>query len=231
MLLRFTQLRPEHQQRIARIDRLALGQLLFISFLGANLRDLSRALLGRQLADLARPPLPIGAQLIDFALQLAPRLIGLEQPIDFRRIDAALGQLALHEIGPFTNQLDIQHSECVPQKFNLQPLARRVNRDDVEAHRDLVRAIARRKHFRRAPYLFLLALIDGFLRRTRITTAPRLHLDKHQRLAIHRNDIDLCSRRAKIPRNDPIAVAPQILLRRALPAPPQRKLRPQRFQP
>src|SRR5208337_1914140 len=230
-LLRKAELRAKHQQRIAGIDRLTLGKSLFIRFLGANLRDLSRALLRRQLADFPRAPLAIRSQLIDLALKLAALLISLEQSIDFGGLDPSLGEFALYEIGPFTNQLNIQHSECVPQQFNLQPLARRVNRHDIKAHLGLVRSITLRKSFRRAPHPLLLALIDGLLGRTRRAAPPSFHLDEHQSVAVHRDEIDLGSRRAKIPRDDPVTVPAQMLLSSALPAPSKRKLYSKRCQP
>ena len=126
----------------------------------------------------------------------------------------------------FTNQLDIQHSECVPQQFNLQPLARRVNRDDIEAHLDFVRAIAPPQKFPpRAESAFCLRSSTASSGAPAVATAPRLHLDEHQRLAVHRDEIDFRSGRAKIPRNDPVADPPQILFGSALAAPPKRKLR------
>src|SRR5208283_5886918 len=147
-----TKICAQLQQRVADIFRYGgvgekLVQFLFVGFLSANFGDLGGAFLRRQLADFPRAALAIGADLIEFALKLATLLVNFEQSVDFSGIDPPLGQFALYEIGPFTNQLDIQHSECVPQQFNFQPLARRVNRHDIEAHLDFVRAIAPRKHF------------------------------------------------------------------------------------
>src|SRR5271166_4777151 len=114
---------------------------------------------------------------------------------------------------------------------NFQPLARRVNRHDVKAHLDFVRAITRRKNFRRTPHPLLLALIDGLFRRTRRAASPGFHLDEDQSVAIDRNEIDFRSGRPKIPRHDSVAVAPQMLFRRALAAAAKRKPRSKGSQP
>src|SRR5208282_5510147 len=233
-LLCETEFRAQNQQgaqgtlasRIARgEDSGKIPQPLCIRFLGANPGNLGGSLVRRELGDFPRPPLAIGSQLIDFGLKLAALSIVLEQTLDFGGIDAPLGELALYEIGTFTNQLYIQHSECVPQQFNFQPLAGRVNRHDVKAHLNFIRAIPRRKGFRRAPHSLLLAFIDGLFGRARLAASPGFHLDEDQSVAVNRDEIDFCPDRAKIPRDDPVAIAPQMLFSSALATAAERKLR------
>jgi hypothetical protein len=69
----------------------------------------------------------------------------------------------------------------------------------------------------------LLALIDGLLGRARRAAAPGLHLDEDEGTGVHRNEIDFRSGGPKIPRHDPVAVAPQILLGSALASAPKRE--------
>ena len=102
--------------------------------------------------------------------------------------------------------------------------ARGVHRHDVEAQIPLSDAILHRKRFGSTPHPRLLALIDGLFGRPGAAAAPRFHLDEHQRLAVDCDQIYFRSGRAEIPRDDPLAVALQILFGGALAAAAERQI-------
>ena len=68
----------------------------------------------------------------------------------------------------------------------------------------------------------LLVSVHRFLRHPGLRRAPGLDLDEHQRLAVHRDQVDLGARATKIALQDPVAVPPQMTLRDPFAPAPQR---------
>ena len=89
-------------------------------------------------------------------------------------------------------------------------------RDHVESHRMLARAIATRENPGSTPNLLLLSGIHRLARRSSGSSDATLHLDEYQRLIVHRDQVDLRSSSAEIPREDSISLAFQVAFRELL---------------
>jgi hypothetical protein len=157
-------------------------------------------------------------------LKLSALAVSRNKSIDFSGIDPSLAEFRLYKIRLLANQLDIEHLECVPQEFNSKMFARGINRHDVETQLPVADAILHRKCLGSTAHPQLLALIDGVLGRAGGSAAPRLYFDEHQRLAVDCDQIYFRSGSAKIPRDDPVAVALQIFFGGALTAAAERQL-------
>jgi hypothetical protein len=81
------------------------------------------------------------------------------------------------------------------------------DRDHVKTHRAAVRAAALRIGLARAPQMALFVVVHCFLRPPGFCGTPGLDLDEHERLAIHRDEVDLRARAAKITLQDEVALA------------------------
>ena len=79
-----------------------------------------------------------------------------------------------------------------------------------------------RIYLARASQMALLVRVHRFLGRTGKRSAPGLDLDEYQRLAIHRDQVDLGARAAKIALQDTVTLPPQIALRNPFASPSQR---------
>ena len=90
------------------------------------------------------------------------------------------------------------------------------DRDHVEPHSMLTRAIAACENSRGTPNLLLLAPIDRLSRRPRGNPDAALDLDEHQRLPVHRDQVDFRSGGAKISRQDSEPLALQVPFRKPL---------------
>lgn len=96
------------------------------------------------------------------------------------------------------------------------------DRDHVEADRAAVHAMASGVHLARAPQMALLVPVHRFLGRSGKRRAPGFDLDEDQRFTVHRDQVDLCARAAKIAFKDPVSLSLQVALGDPLAPAPQR---------
>jgi hypothetical protein len=96
------------------------------------------------------------------------------------------------------------------------------NRNDVETNRALVGAMAERIDLSRSPDMALLVGIHRLLGHPGLCREARLDFDEHQCFAVHRDQVDLGAGRAKVARQDPIALPSEMSLGDPLASVPQR---------
>src|SRR5712692_3202369 len=107
---------PEHQIAEPLLDfgKLALARGDPISEL-THLGAFAFTFFGARFAEFPGFARAACAHLVQFVLQPPAIRVNYNNAIDLGGIDARLGQFRLYEIGPFTNEPDVQHSESVLQ--------------------------------------------------------------------------------------------------------------------
>ena len=86
------------------------------------------------------------------------------------------------------------------------------DRDHVKAHRAVLCTMGLRVDLTGAPQVALLVEVHRFLGHPGFRRTPGLDLYEHERVAIHRDQVDLGARAAKIALQDPVALPPQMTL-------------------
>src|SRR5690348_10798863 len=92
-------------------------------------------------------------------LELAAAGVGFEHALDFGTVHAGLDQFGPDQVGLFADELDIEHSESVPEQFEFSAAAVAGDRYHIEADGLAARAMTIDEYLSRAADAMLLALV------------------------------------------------------------------------